>query len=98
MELINQNLYPQPIRRAVVLMGPRAVAICNRWMLGWPQATRRLIAQGELISSLKTQAETEADVIATNEPQMRHLARHEILEVLGINPAPPEVPTGFQPQ
>jgi len=69
-------------------MGPLSVAVATRWMMGWPDRVSALFAAGTYFDCLASQVEREKTVLA-DEPNMRHLARHEILQIYEIREAPP---------
>jgi hypothetical protein len=69
-------------------MGAMTVAIANRGILGWPQRVAALIKSGTYLDCLASHVEKEKVVLA-NEPNMRHLARYEVLQIYEISEAPP---------
>ena len=71
----------------VKAMGPRAVSIANRWMLGWPERVRGLLEAGQYLVLLKVQVELEAQALA--DETSRSMAEYEILQAIGISPEPP---------
>ncbi len=71
-------------------MGALAVSIANRWLLGWPKRVKALLRSGTYLSSLEWQVSQERRVLA-DESDLRHLARHEILQMYEIREAPPVV-------
>lgn len=81
-------MYPAPVRIAIESLGALAVEIANRWLLGWPDRVKGLLASGEYLEALTTQHDTEASVLA-DAANLRHLARHEIAELYGLSVAPP---------
>ena len=74
-----------PLR--VKAMGPRAVSIANRWMLGWSERVRGLLEADQYLVLLKVQVGLESQALA-DEPS-RSMAEHEILQAVGISPEPP---------
>lgn len=66
---------------------PLATEISNRWMLGWPQATKELLKSGRYLEALKAQEQQEREVLS--EPGNSHLARHEIVQEFGLSLSPP---------
>lgn len=82
--------YPLPIRKAIMAHSSLGVAIANRWMLGWPQRVEKLLAANQYQDCLTSQVETERQALAEM-PNMDHLAQHEKMAMLEINPAPPAI-------
>ena len=87
-ELTNAKLYPLEMRKTIYRMGTLAVAIANRWMLVWPNRVKTLLDKGELLDYLTIQVEKEQWALAEM-TGMEHLAQHEKMAMLEINPAPP---------
>lgn len=87
-ELAMRKKYPSDLAERVEVMGAVAVAIANRWILGWPQRVATLMKSGTYLDCLASQVEKERVVLA-NELNMRHLARHEVLQIYEISEAPP---------
>ncbi len=87
-ELTNAKLYPLEMRKMIYRMGTLAVAIANRWMLGWPSRVQTLLDKSELLDYLTIQVEKEQKALAEM-TGMEHLAQHEKMAMLEINPAPP---------
>lgn len=73
-------------------MSPLAQQIADRWALGWKNRVKVLDAQGKLIPALEAQTKIEAEAAADANVGGRynHLARHELMGMLEIDPAPPE--------
>lgn len=69
-------------------MGSMAMSVANRWIMGWPDRVAALFAAGTYFDCLASQVEREKTVLA-DEPNMRHLARHEMLQIYEIREAPP---------
>lgn len=69
-------------------MGPLSVAVANRWIMGWPDRVAALFAAGTYFDCLASQVAREKDVLA-DEANLRHLARHEVLQLHEISEAPP---------
>ena len=82
-ELTSRKIYTPDVATKIELMGAMAVSIANRWMLGWPNRVKALLAAGTYLDSLKSQTDQESDILA-NEANMRHLARREILQIYEI--------------
>lgn len=85
--LVSPKAYPPEVGAQVVALSPLAVAIANRWMLGWPTTVKALLAAGSYLPALRRQEQQEREVLADN--QLQHLARHELMELTGLSPAPP---------
>lgn len=85
--LYSPKNYPTNIRLAIEGISPLAVEIANRWMLGWPQTVRGLLATGEYLDALKRQEAEERTLLSSVD--LRHLARHEICDLYGLSPKPP---------
>lgn len=86
-ELYNPKMYPPGIQSQIKAMPPLATEIANRWMLGWPQATKELLKSGKYLEALKAQEQQEREILS--EPGNSHLARHEIVQEFGLSLAPP---------
>lgn len=80
--------YTQKQLAQIEAMGSLSLAVANRWMMGWPDRVAALFAAGTYFDCLASQVEREKTVLA-DEPNMRHLARHEILQMYEIREAPP---------
>lgn len=85
--LYSPKRYPPELSRRINAMSPLAISIANRWMLGWPEAVKALIASGEYLDALKEQAAQERK--AMDEPGLHHLSSWEKAEVMGLSQAPP---------
>lgn len=86
-ELYRPKAYPPGILKQIKAMPSVATEIANRWMLGWPQATKELLKSGRYLEALKAQEQQEREVLS--EPGNGHLARHEILQEFGLSLSPP---------
>jgi hypothetical protein len=80
--------YPREIQDALRKLPPLATEIANRWMRGWPKATKEHLRTGDFLMLLKDQEEQERE--AYSQPGNGHLARHEIAELYGLSPKPPK--------
>ena len=80
--------YPAPLRGKVAAMSQTAIEIANRWMLGWPETVKGLIASGEYLDALQEQEQKEVAVKLDN--SLSHLSSWEKNEVMGLTAAPPE--------
>lgn len=87
-ELYNRRMYSPEMAVEIEGMGSMAVSIANRWMLGWPKRVGVLLQSDNYLESLKAQVDQEA-VLLVNEANLRHLARHEILQMYEIRESPP---------
>jgi len=87
-ELYSSKSYPKGVAEKIEAMGAMAVSVANRWMLGWPDRVKALLKAEAYLGFLESQVEQEKNVLA-NEANLRHLARHEILEMYEIREAPP---------
>ena len=85
--LHRQGLSPATIKQ-VEAMGNLQEQILDRWMSGWKGKTLALEKAGRLVDEVKAQAETESGVLAQAR-EMSHLANHEKMALLGIDPQPP---------
>ena len=86
--LISQSAYGAELANEIETLGNLAIAIANRWMLGWPSAVQNLLENGTYYDSLCAQVEQEKAILA-NESNMRHLSPSEILSVYEIKKSPP---------
>lgn len=87
-ELVMRAKYNPDVAAKIEAMGAVAVAIANRWIMGWPQRVAALLKGGTYLEQLDAQAEQERMVLA-NEANLRHLSRHEVLQIYEIREAPP---------
>lgn len=87
-ELAIRLKYNQDVASKIEAMRAMTVEIANRWILGWPQRVAALMESGTYLDCLASQVEKEK-VLLANEPNMRHLARHEVLQIYEISEAPP---------
>lgn len=87
-ELAMRSKYNQDVASKIEVMGAMTVSIANRWIMGWPQRVAALMKSGTYLDHLETQSEQERIVLA-NEANLRHLSRHEILQIYEISEAPP---------
>lgn len=88
--LLNKHLLKPETRRQIADMGPNAESIVDRWLGGWPKRTVAMEADGTLIPRLKSQLETEMNLLADARTggSLNHLAEHEIMELYGVDPGP----------
>ena len=87
-ELLNRHVFKPETAAKIETMGQTASQIADRWAGGWPKRVKKLEAENRLIPELKDQVEREAEVISQT-PNISHLARHEIMQMYEIDPAPP---------
>lgn len=85
--LYSPKKYPADLARKINCLSPLAIAIANRWMLGWPQSVKALIASGEYLDALIWQEEQER--AALDKPGLDHLSSWEKAEVMGLSQSPP---------
>ena len=69
-------------------MGTIAVAVANRWQMGWPARVRTLLKSATYLACLETQVEQEKTVLADT-AHLRHLSSREILQLYAIWESPP---------
>ena len=86
--LSNSKAYPPQVATKIEAMGPMAISIANRWMLGWSDRVNALLKAEAYLDCLKSQLDQEKGILA-NEANLRHLTRREILEIYEIKDAPP---------
>jgi hypothetical protein len=86
-ELAVKETYSWDMASTIETMGAVAVSIANRWVMGWPRQVAEMVKSGTYLEHLAAQAEQERAVLA-NEASMRHLSRHEILQIYEIREAP----------
>ena len=79
--------YPKEVLAKLRLMPQLAVEIANRWALGWPETVAELVQAGIYLEVLTNQEQQERE--ALTQPGMNHLARHEIVQEMGLSLAPP---------
>lgn len=87
MDLYQPKSYQPAVRARILSLGPIAVQVANRWMLGWPLRVKGLLETGEYLPELARQTEQERNAMA--EPGLNHLSSWEKVEVMGLsNEAP----------
>lgn len=86
--LYNRSVYGPELAGRIEESGSYTISVANRWLLSWPDRVQTLLDSGEYLDCLRSQAEHEKGVLVS-EPNMPHLARHDILQMHGVNPAPP---------
>lgn len=84
------ELKPETVRQ-VQKLGLVAWQIADRWLSGWRGKTVALDKEGKLVEALREQAKLESAIYsdATIGGANSHLARHEVMQMHDINPAPP---------
>ena len=86
--LLSPSAYPPEVARSVEAMPPLAVQIANRWMLGWPEQVKELLASKAYLPALTEQEEQERRVLSEAQ-NLTHLARHEVMSEFGLSAGPP---------
>ena len=86
--LADREVYGVKGALQIEAMGSMAVAIANRWQLGWPERVKVLIKARVYLVNLDAQTEREIDVLA-DAGDLQHLTHHEILQMHEIDEAPP---------
>lgn len=86
--LYKREIYGPAGALQIETLGSMAVAIANRWQLGWPEQVKALIKARLYLVNLDAQAEREMDVLA-DAGDLQHMADHEILQMHEIDAAPP---------
>ncbi len=89
MSLLNSHVLSRESQESIEKLGPLAEKIADRWAGGWPKRVKSLEKSGKLLEELKSQVEREKNVLAEAR-NMSHLAEHEIMEMYGVSPEPPE--------
>lgn len=80
------------VRNAIFKQSALGIAIANRWMLGWPKKVAQLLAQTQYQAAFLTQVETERQaLLSLSQQHWGHLAQHEKMQMLEVNPAPPMI-------
>lgn len=87
-ELTRRKAYPAEMATGIETCGTMAVSKANRWKMGWPDRAASLLKSGTYLSSLDSQVKQEKAILA-NEANLRHLARHEILQMYEARESPP---------
>ena len=90
--LIKPGKYPMEVRKVIFKQSSLGIALANRWMLGWPKQVDNLLAQTEYLAAFLTQVETERQaLLSLSQQDWGHLAQHEKMQMLEVNPAPPMI-------
>lgn len=87
-ELTNRKAYAPDMAAKIEEWGATSVSIANRWMMGWPARVVELMKAGTYLGLLEAQVDQEKEILA-NEADLRHLSRHEILQMYEIRESPP---------
>jgi len=89
--LLNAHVLKPATAREIEAMGLYAERVADRWASGWPQRTRALERQGELLRAVREQAAREAAIYSTARQggENSHLADHEVATLFDLDPAPP---------
>lgn len=88
--LYSRERYGETLAQQIESLGATAVAIANRWSLGWPERVLRLIASGQLMPQLLVQMNRELDVFA-EETGLKHLSQIEVLQMHGVTLEAPDL-------
>jgi hypothetical protein len=72
-------------------MSPLATEIANRWMMGWSERVKVLIAVNEYLPVLVAQESEEREILASS--TSKHLARYELVQEMGLTLEPPMTST-----
>ena len=90
--LLKPGKYPMEVRKAIFSQSSLGIAIANRWMLGWPKRVDSLLVEAEYQAAFLTQVETERQaLLSLSQQDWGHLAEHEKMQMLEVNPAPPMI-------
>lgn len=88
MELLYQRtLYGEVLAIRIEAMGATAVAIANRWALGWLDRVREMLVSQSYLERLANQTELEKDMLI-DAIGLTNLSLHEIRELYGVREAP----------
>ena len=87
-ELTSRKAYPSAMAAQIEAMGAIAVSVANRWVMGWPQRVKALVKSGAYLGCLQIQVALEKDILAKT-ADLRHLARHEVMQIYEIRESPP---------
>jgi hypothetical protein len=87
-ELTSRKAYTAAMAAQIEAMGQMAISVANRWVMGWPQRVKALVQSGAYLECLETQVAHENDTLAKT-ADLRHLARHEIMQLYEIREPPP---------
>lgn len=90
-----QEIYLRKIYRPEILLvvrnsGRMGIELANRWMLGWPEGVKKLMAAGEYVDAFKNQLEQEKDALVAA-TDSSHLAPIEIIAMAGLAMGPPTI-------
>lgn len=88
--IYQKKAYPPEALRAVINSGRWGIELANRWMLGWPEGVKRLMASGEYVDAFKNQLDQERVALATARDSS-HLAPMEIIAMAGLAMGPPSI-------
>ena len=89
-EIYLKKVYPPGMLLAVRNSGRMGIELANRWMLGWPEGVKKLIAAGEYMDAFRNQLEQEKDALASAQDNS-HLAPMEIIAMAGLAMGPPTI-------
>ena len=88
-ELYMPEMYPAGMGLDIEKKGQITVQTANRWMLGWPERVKTLLANGTYKTVLLEYVDQEKDAYA-DAADLGHLSRAEIREVYGLRESPPD--------
>ena len=86
--LYKPEVYPKELKSKLRVMPPLAIEIANRWVLGWSETVKNLIASNEYLEALQIQERLERAALI--HPGMEHLSAWEKTEQMGLSQRPPE--------
>ena len=92
-ELYNRAAYPQDLPLKIEQMGSIAVSVANSWLMGWPEIVKQYFQNSQAqvyLSLLETRVDLEMDILS-NEANLRHLSRREVLQMYEVKEAPPRL-------
>ena len=92
-ELYNRAAYPQDLPLKIEQMGSIAVSVANSWLMGWPEIVKQYFQNSQAqvyLSILETRVDLEMDILS-NEANLRHLSRREVLQMYEVKEAPPRL-------
>jgi hypothetical protein len=89
-QLMDRKAYGPELALKIETMGATAISVANRWMLGWRHRVVALLEMGTYLDCLTAQVEHEKDILS-EAGSLRHLSNREILQMHGVNEAPPTV-------
>ena len=85
--LYKPSQYPKQVLEQLKKMSPLAIEIANRWATGWPQTVQQLLEANQYLEALSNHENQEREALSA--PGNNHLARHEIVQEMGLSLSPP---------